>query len=301
MNAQLIISPIVGGIIGLVTNGIAIKMLFRPLKEVYIGKFKVPFTPGLIPKERDRIAKSIGEVVSQEFLNKETLSKTLLSDEMHNNIISKFDEKINKYSDSDITVKELLNKVSLGLDFDGHINGIKSDIVEKVSKEVIKSNIGKIVSDYAYEEIQDKLNPMVMALAGSVILSVKESLAVKINNMVEEKGPEVIEDFIDEKIDRLMFKPVKDVISENGDAIPKIREALWEAYTYVVENKLSSILRSINLAAVIENKINELDLLELEKIILGLMKKELNALILLGGLLGAIMGFLNVIIGNLVG
>lgn len=301
MNTQLIISPIVGGIIGLVTNGIAIKMLFRPLKEVYIGKFKVPFTPGLIPKERDRIAKSIGEVVSQEFLNKETLSKTLLSDEMHNNIISKFDEKINKYSDSDITVKELLNKVSLGLDFDGHINGIKSDIVEKVSKEVIKSNIGKIVSDYAYEEIQDKLNPMVMALAGSVILSVKESLAVKINNMVEEKGPEVIEDFIDEKIDRLMFKPVKDVISENGDAIPKIREALWEAYTYVVENKLSSILRSINLAAVIENKINELDLLELEKIILGLMKKELNALILLGGLLGAIMGFLNVIIGNLVG
>ncbi len=301
MNAQLIISPIVGGVIGLVTNGIAIKMLFRPLKEVYIGKFKVPFTPGLIPKERDRIAKAIGEVVSQEFLNKETLSKTLLSDEMQNSIIAKFDEKIDKYSNSDMSVKELLNKVSLGLDFDSYINEMKSDIGDKVLKEVIKSNVGKIISDYAYAEIQDKLNPMVMALAGSVIVSVKESLAVKINSMVEEKGPEIIEDFIDEKIDRLMITPIKDVISENADAIPKIRKALLEAYTYVVENKLSSILRSIDLASVIENKINELDLLELEKIILGLMKKELNALVLLGGLLGAIMGFLNVIIGSLVG
>lgn len=301
MNAQLIISPIVGGVIGLVTNGIAIKMLFRPLKEVYIGKFKVPFTPGLIPKERDRIAKAIGEVVSQEFLNKETLSKTLLSDEMQNSIIAKFDEKVDKYSNSDMSVKELLNKVSLGLDFDSYINEMKSDIGDKVLKEVIKSNVGKIISDYAYAEIQDKLNPMVMALAGSVIVSVKESLAVKINSMVEEKGPEIIEDFIDEKIDRLMITPIKDVISENADAIPKIRKALLEAYTYVVENKLSSILRSIDLASVIENKINELDLLELEKIILGLMKKELNALVLLGGLLGAIMGFLNVIIGSLVG
>lgn len=300
MNSQLIISPIVGGIIGLVTNGIAIKMLFRPLKEVYIGKFKVPFTPGLIPKERDRIAQAIGEVVSKEFLNKETLSKTLLSDEMHNNILCKFDDEINKYYDSDITVKELLNKVSLGLDFDKYINNMKSDIADTVSKEIIKANIGKLVSDYAYEEIQDKLNPMVMALAGSVILSVKESLAVKINSMVEEKGPEVIEDFIDEKIDRLMLKTVKDVISENKDAIPKIKEALWESYKYVVENKLSSILKSINIASVMENKIKELDLLELEKIILGLMNKELNALVLLGGLLGAIMGFLNVIIGNLI-
>ena len=206
MNAQLIISPIVGGVIGLVTNGIAIKMLFRPLKEVYIGKFKVPFTPGLIPKERDRIAKAIGEVVSQEFLNKETLSKTLLSDEMQNSIIAKFDEKIDKYSNSDMSVKELLNKVSLGLDFDSYINEMKSDIGDKVLKEVIKSNVGKIISDYAYAEIQDKLNPMVMALAGSVIVSVKESLAVKINSMVEEKGPEIIEDFIDEKIDKLSME-----------------------------------------------------------------------------------------------
>ena len=66
MNIQFLIGPVIGLIIGYVTNNIAIKMLFRPLKPVYIGKRRVPFTPGLIPKEKERIAKTIGGVVSTE-------------------------------------------------------------------------------------------------------------------------------------------------------------------------------------------------------------------------------------------
>ena len=52
-----IATPLVGGFIGLITNGIAIKMLFRPHYPVKIGNIKLPFTPGLIPKEKPRIAK----------------------------------------------------------------------------------------------------------------------------------------------------------------------------------------------------------------------------------------------------
>ncbi|MBR6349380.1 MAG: DUF445 family protein, partial [Lachnospiraceae bacterium] len=49
---HFIMGPIIGCIIGAFTNFIAIKMLFRPLKPVYIGKFRVPFTPGVIPKHQ---------------------------------------------------------------------------------------------------------------------------------------------------------------------------------------------------------------------------------------------------------
>ena len=80
MNIQFLIGPVIGLIIGYVTNNIAIKMLFRPLKPVYIGKRRVPFTPGLIPKEKERIAKTIGGVVSTELLDNDTINKTLLSD-----------------------------------------------------------------------------------------------------------------------------------------------------------------------------------------------------------------------------
>ena len=49
---KLIIPIIVGAIIGYFTNWLAIKMLFRPHYEKKIFGIKIPFTPGLIPKEK---------------------------------------------------------------------------------------------------------------------------------------------------------------------------------------------------------------------------------------------------------
>ena len=65
MNIGLITTPVIAGIIGCITNALAIKMLFRPYKAVYIGRFHVPFTPGIIPGQSKRIAASIGRVVSK--------------------------------------------------------------------------------------------------------------------------------------------------------------------------------------------------------------------------------------------
>lgn len=49
---KIIVAPILGGIIGYITNDLAIKMLFHPRNSIYIGKFHIPFTPGLIPQQK---------------------------------------------------------------------------------------------------------------------------------------------------------------------------------------------------------------------------------------------------------
>ena len=77
-----IVGPAVGAIIGYITNDIAIRMLFRPHQAKYICGIHIPFTPGIIPKERGRIAASIGNAISLNLMNKEVLEKNLLSDEM---------------------------------------------------------------------------------------------------------------------------------------------------------------------------------------------------------------------------
>ena len=46
---------VVGAVIGGVTNVIAIRMLFHPFKPYYIFKMRIPFTPGLIPKEEKKL------------------------------------------------------------------------------------------------------------------------------------------------------------------------------------------------------------------------------------------------------
>ena len=58
-----IIPPLVGGVIGYVTNDIAIRMVFRPHTAKHIMGRRVPFTPGIIPKEKGRIAEAVGTAI----------------------------------------------------------------------------------------------------------------------------------------------------------------------------------------------------------------------------------------------
>ncbi|BAY34739.1 hypothetical protein NIES37_60030 [Tolypothrix tenuis PCC 7101] len=65
--------PILGGIIGYFTNDIAIKMLFRPYRAIYIGKQRLPFTPGLIPRNQERLALKISNTIMGSLLTPEEL------------------------------------------------------------------------------------------------------------------------------------------------------------------------------------------------------------------------------------
>ncbi|MBF2008660.1 DUF445 domain-containing protein [Chlorogloeopsis fritschii PCC 9212] len=65
--------PILGGVIGYFTNDIAIKMLFRPYRAIYIGGRRLPFTPGLIPRNQERLAKNISNTIMGSLLTPEEL------------------------------------------------------------------------------------------------------------------------------------------------------------------------------------------------------------------------------------
>ena len=70
-----LIPPIAGGIIGYFTNDLAIKMLFRPYRAIYIGKRKLPFTPGLIPSNQERLAKKVSDTIMGSLLTPTELQK----------------------------------------------------------------------------------------------------------------------------------------------------------------------------------------------------------------------------------
>jgi uncharacterized membrane protein YheB (UPF0754 family) len=75
-NLWLYVSPpIVGAIIGYFTNDIAIKMLFRPYRTLYIGRRRVPFTPGLIPRNQERLANRVSDTIMGSLLTPEELQK----------------------------------------------------------------------------------------------------------------------------------------------------------------------------------------------------------------------------------
>jgi len=292
---DIIIALLVGGLIGLVTNGIAIKMLFRPLNPVYIGKFKLPFTPGLIPKEKQRIAAAIGKVVSGDLLNKETLKSTLLSDSMKNRLNIKMDQIIERYASSGDTAETLIEKLISGDVIREKLESAQKSLALIITKKAVEHDIGNTIVEYAYDEIISNTKPFLKGLTSSALNSVKKPFAQKINGMIEEKSVPLVEKFISDQAEELLRMPLNELINKYRDKIPFIKLYIWNLYEDIITNRLDDILVVVDISTVIQNKINDLDLIELEKIIMSLAKKELNALIWLGGLLGAFMGLINVI------
>jgi uncharacterized membrane protein YheB (UPF0754 family) len=72
---QLFIPPIAGSIIGYFTNDLAINMLFRPYKPIFLFKRQLPFTPGLIPRNQERLAKRVSDTIMGSLLTPEELQR----------------------------------------------------------------------------------------------------------------------------------------------------------------------------------------------------------------------------------
>jgi hypothetical protein len=74
-----LVPPAVGALIGLFTNWLAIKMLFRPLEARHVFGVRIPFTPGILPRERARIAESLADTVAHDLLTEDSVAQRLRS------------------------------------------------------------------------------------------------------------------------------------------------------------------------------------------------------------------------------
>ena len=113
-----LLGPLTGGIIGYFTNWLAIKMMFRPHKAKYIFGIKIPFTPGLMPKEKGRLAEAIGSSISENLMNREVLEKNLLSEDMLTKIAETYDRFIAKQKVNPETLRAFLGHVLSDEDLD---------------------------------------------------------------------------------------------------------------------------------------------------------------------------------------
>lgn len=111
MNVWIILVNIgVGSVIGGVTNELAIRMLFRPLKPWYIGNWRVPFTPGLIPSRRDDIAIQMGRLVEEHLLTTEGIRRALTQTGLENTLAGWMTNIAHDWMSDERTLRQVLVK-----------------------------------------------------------------------------------------------------------------------------------------------------------------------------------------------
>lgn len=94
------------GLVGGITNHLAIKMLFHPRKPLYIFGWKLPFTPGLIPKRKEEISRSLGEVVSEYLVTAEGLAGALRKPELKLGIEHRLQAMLDTVIHSERTIEQ---------------------------------------------------------------------------------------------------------------------------------------------------------------------------------------------------
>ena len=88
------------GVLRRVTNYVAIKMLFRPYKEINLGLFKIQ---GLLPKRKHEIGESIAEVIQTELVSLQEILKSLDGEKIEKEMSAVIDRILEEKLQSEIT------------------------------------------------------------------------------------------------------------------------------------------------------------------------------------------------------
>ncbi|PKJ53163.1 DUF445 domain-containing protein [Bacillus sp. SN10] len=135
-----------GAIIGGFTNHLAIKMLLRPHRPMYIGKFQVPFTPGLIPKRRDELAVQLGKMVVEHLLTPEGIGKKLTNEEFQKGFIHWAQVEVDKVITNEQSLRHMLEKWDVA-----HVEKEATEKIEQVITEKIQAFLEEYYT-YTWEQ-----------------------------------------------------------------------------------------------------------------------------------------------------
>lgn len=297
MDYNIIAGPVIGAIIGYCTNYIAIKMMFRPFEAKKIGKFKVPFTPGIIPRRKESMAKAIGRVVEENLLNEDTVKNALLSDEVKNQIKAKIEQEIGKHREDERTIEDIILNYVDGITYIEEVARIEEKLSEKVKNKLLDIDVGEIFSEKVVEIIQEKMNSnfILNKFTGKVTETIKSPIKNAINKYFEEDGVSFINPAVKEGMKSVTGTTVGKIVQKVEKSGVDISDVVIKIYEDIINEKLKSILSSLKIGEIIENRIKNMHMIEVEALILKTIKKELNAVVNLGALIGFILGLLNVL------
>jgi uncharacterized membrane protein YheB (UPF0754 family) len=287
--------PILGALIGYLTNWLAVKMLFRPYYPKKIGKWTLPFTPGIIPKRKSALAKAVGKAVGEELFTKDDLQKSLLGDGVKDKVCGGIVSSI--YGDGDSTLESVAKDFVTDEKYESALASTSELLTDKLTSAIENADIGGLVAEKGVSVLNEKkssLGMIAMFITDDLVQSVLSKVGQGVNDYVQQNGREFIKGKVDEELKNLSKSSLSTVTSHfDRDMVYGIVEKVYDKVASVA---LSSMLEGVDISGIVEKKINEMDVKELEKLVLSVMKKELNSIVNLGALIGFVLGIIMIFI-----
>ncbi len=286
---KILSGPLIGAVIGYFTNWMAVKMLFRPRKALYIGKLHVPFTPGVVPRRQGALGKALGRMISESLVQKEDLKESLCSDAVCNTVAG--------------LVLALPSVRSLGERLAGEEYEEKKDVAvdfvtDKILEGILAMDVGEVISREATNVVSTfaGANPLIkMFVSDQLIANLSAPIAGKVTEYIKQDGRTKLRETLVAELGTIEQKPVRELASDTE----KFTRAVSSFYRTLVNEYADAIVDHFHIEEIVEAKVRAMDPRELEDLLLMVMKKELNALVWLGVPIGFIMGCITMILNRI--
>lgn len=145
-----VIFPLIGGVIGWVTNFVAIKMLFYPRNPVKLGLFKIQ---GVFPKRQKMFAERISKVVSEELLHIDEIKDAIKKPENLEEVYGMIDEKIEVFLKTKLGQAMPLLAMFINDKSIATIKGVLTEEVKGMLPEAIDKFADNLESHFDIQEV----------------------------------------------------------------------------------------------------------------------------------------------------
>ncbi|MBR3990642.1 MAG: DUF445 family protein [Clostridia bacterium] len=311
---RILLPILLGAVIGYFTNDLAIRMLFHPRKAVMIGKWQLPFTPGIIPKNQSRIAGAVGDAVSTQLFTETDLVDQLnnsgakaeiarrITDAVFETELSLASLSEEEPAEAPDTPEESEEEGEIGMlvpDEDEGIAGrIGTFVTDRVVEKMAAADLHTPIEDLVWEGVQDyRRNPMIaMFLNASAVDAIIDKVEGALRAYLAGDGRALIRRLVTEEAEVLRQTPFRDLAGELHLEKDAAAEAVGRILDRFLEQFGSSFSEKTDIAGIVREKIESMDPAALEALIMSVMKRELQAVINLGALIGAVIGAVNLIL-----
>lgn len=197
MHAFLVIlfMIVIGALIGGITNMIAIRMLFHPQRAYHIGKWRIPFTPGLVPKRREEIAYKIGNVIEEHLITESLIKEKISSLSAREAIESFISQQIQKLKRNDATLQNFASYfgIDLAKTAEDKLSNLIDEKLEQYYQEHNQESLKALIPSELEAELDEKIEALTPLLCDRARIYLSSSKGEQdIYNMLDtffaEKG-----------------------------------------------------------------------------------------------------------------
>ena len=271
---------VMSAVIGIFTNYIAVKMLFRPYRAKYIGRFHIPFTPGIMPRRQGALAKALGRMISESLVRTEDIKRALLSDEVSHTVA----KGILAFPSIRVSGEALF-----GESYDDKREVVLDLLTDKILNGILAMNVGEVIAAEASATVSafTSRNPLLgMFVNDAMIAQLAAPIGDKVTDFLKGDGREKLRDALSDELAPFENKPIAECVKD----IKSFESIIIGLYRRLVDKYAGSIASQFHIADIVEAKVNAMPPEALEALMLSVMKKELNAIIWLGGVIGLVLG-----------